>query len=209
MENKLTRMLDFKEIEYALVENKRPAFSGEQISKERNIGLENVLKCILLTDGKKYCLACTTADTQLDLKKIRNFLKADRLSFATKEEIKLVTGYRSGCVNPIIIKKKVSIIFDHSVREKKIVDISAGIPTAGIQIKQQHLSLLVNPRFEGITKEITLPSQVKTLVLKKRGKKSRSSQRMSEKETGSESKKNTFYGNNDRLINFKKNQSGL
>jgi len=154
METPVTRMLDFKEIDYDLISHKVPIYSCGQVSKVRNIALENIVKCILLCDKyRRYVVVCLAANEQADLGKIRSIAGYSRLSFATKEELELVTGYKSGMLAPFLFKmENIPIIFEKNLKKNKIVDISSGSPNSGIQLTMESLIILVNPIFEDVIK---------------------------------------------------------
>mgnify|MGYP001564186579 CR=1 FL=1 len=152
VETPLTRMLYAKEIEHSLIIHKRPAYSCEDVSRERNIPVADVLKCILVVDkGRRHYLFCLPGDCSLDLERCQQFLTSSRLSFATKEEAQAVTGQRAGTLNPFFHKIKIPIIFDRSVLGRGVVDVSSGHPNAGVQLHSQMLVLLVNPLFADVT----------------------------------------------------------
>lgn len=146
VETPLTRMLYAKEIEHSVIMHKHPAYSCEDVSRERNIPVADVLKCILVSDREaRHYLFCLPGNRNLDLDKARTMLATSRLGFATREEVLAVTGYRPGTLNPFFHKIKLPVIFDRSVLGLGIVDVSSGHPNAGVQMQAQMLVLLVNP----------------------------------------------------------------
>ncbi|MBI4210792.1 MAG: YbaK/EbsC family protein [Candidatus Diapherotrites archaeon] len=151
IETPLMRMLYAKEIEHRVIIHKKPAYSCEDVSRERNIPVADILKCILVADKwHKHCLFCLPGDCALDLEKARAFLGTTRLSFATREEAEAVTGQKPGTINPFFHTVKVPIVFDKSILSKTAMDISSGNPNAGVQMQAQMLVLLVNPKFADV-----------------------------------------------------------
>lgn len=150
-ETEVTRFLFGKEVEHKIIVHKKAVHSCEEVSKERSIALGSVLKCILVVDkARKYAMFCIPGDTTLDLDKAREFLNSSRLSFATREETEVVTGKKSGTLNPFFHQVKVPVIFDSSIREKEIMDVSSGSPNIGVQLHQKVLVMLVNPVFSNV-----------------------------------------------------------
>ena len=155
IETPLTRMLYAKEIEHSVLVHKKPAFSCEEVSRERNIAAEDILKCILITDkAMNHSLFCIPGNAALDLKLARKFLCSSRLSFATREEVELVTGCRIGTLNPFFHNLNITVIFDRSIVSKGIVDVSSGSPNAGVQLQAQILLLLANPKLGDVIARI-------------------------------------------------------
>jgi Cys-tRNA(Pro) deacylase len=153
IESTLIHWLRAREVPYAQVVHKKPAVSCDQVAHLRDIALENVLKCILLSDKKgRYCLACIPGNARVDIKRIEAVMRSGHLAFATPEEVVHVTGYPAGCINPLLLKQQIPVFFDASILDKELVDISAGNPNSGIQLHPRHLAALAGPQFHPITK---------------------------------------------------------
>jgi len=152
METKVMGYLDSLNIPYKILPHKKPVYTCEDAARERNVPLNEMVKCILLMDkDKKYVLACCPADKRVDLDKIRAVLDCKRLSFATEKEIEKITGHNIGAVPPLLLKEKIPIIFDNKIKEKKKVNISSGDPSAGIEIDADDLIKIINPIIMDIT----------------------------------------------------------
>jgi len=153
METKVTLMFDSKGIKYRLLPHEKQVFTCEDAAKERNVILEEMIKCILLVDKKKnYFLACLLADRMLDTQRLRELMQCSRLSFASKEEIKEVLGYEMGAIPPLMLKTHLPVIFDNGIMKKDKINISSGDPKAGIELSPGDLVPLVKPRFGDISK---------------------------------------------------------
>ena len=88
MQTKITKLLDSKKIKYKLLPHSKPALTCEEAAKERNVPLDQMIKCILLVDKKiNFYLVCISSDKQLDTQKVRKKLNCSRLSFASKEQL--------------------------------------------------------------------------------------------------------------------------
>lgn len=153
METKITQLLDSKGIKYRLLPHKKPVFTCEDAAKERNVPLDEMIKCILLVDKKKnYFLACMTSDKMVDTQKVRDMMNCQRLSFASEQEIENVLGYKIGAIPPLLLKTEVPILFDNSIMKKNKVNISSGESKAGLELNPRDLISLIKPRFGNITK---------------------------------------------------------
>src|SRR3989344_2076920 len=98
MKTKITEFLDKKNIKYKVLNHSKEVYTCEEAAKERNVPLDEMVKCILLKSKDKfYFLACLLADKQIEPNKVREILNSKRLSFASKEEIKEL-GYEMGAV---------------------------------------------------------------------------------------------------------------
>ncbi len=148
---KATQLLDSKGIKCKFLPHKKAVFTCEDAAKERNVPLDEMIKCILLVDKhKNYFLACVTADRRLDTRKIRSMRGCSRLSFASKQEIKEITGYEIGAIPPLALQKDIAIIFDEFILRKKKVNISSGDTRFGLELSPKDLVVLVRPRIGNI-----------------------------------------------------------
>ena len=150
MKTKVTEFLEQNNISYRLLNHNKEVYTCEEAAKERNVPLDEMIKCILLkSKDDKHFLACLLADKQLDPNKVRIILNSKRLSFASEDEIKRL-GYELGAVPPLLIK--IPIVFDEEIKNKEKVNISSGNPIAGIELKAKDLIKLVNPIIGDIKK---------------------------------------------------------
>jgi prolyl-tRNA editing enzyme YbaK/EbsC (Cys-tRNA(Pro) deacylase) len=153
MDTPITKFLDSKGIPYRFLPHKKPAFTCEDAAKERGVPLGEMVKCILLVDKKKSpFLVCMASNKMIDTKAVRAFLGCLRLSFASKEETGELLGYEVGAIPPLLLKTDIPILFDNSIAKKEKVNISSGIPEAGVELSLQDLIFLANPKFGDFSK---------------------------------------------------------
>jgi prolyl-tRNA editing enzyme YbaK/EbsC (Cys-tRNA(Pro) deacylase) len=153
METRITHLFDSKRIKYSLLSHEKPVFTCEDAAKERKVPLDEMIKCILLVDKKKnYFLACITADKMIDTQKVRAIMNCSRLSFASKQDIEEILGYKIGAIPPLLLKTEIPILFDKCIMKKDKVNISSGNPKAGLDLNPKDLIPLIKPRFGNITK---------------------------------------------------------
>ncbi|RLJ02087.1 MAG: hypothetical protein DRP10_02340 [Candidatus Aenigmatarchaeota archaeon] len=153
METKITQLLDSKGIKYRLLPHEKPVFTCEDAAKERNVPLDEMIKCILLVDKKKnYFLVCITSEKRVDTEKVREMMNCKRLSFASEQEIEEILGYKIGAIPPLLLKTEVPILFDNAIMKKDKVNISSGDPKAGLELNPRDLISLIKPRFGNFSK---------------------------------------------------------
>lgn len=151
METKITKLLDSKGIKYKLLPHEKPVFTCEDAAKERNVPLNEMVKCILLVDkDKKYFLACIISEKRVDTQKIREIMGCSRLSFASEQQIEEILGYRIGAIPPLLLKTEIPIIFDNGIIKKDEINISSGDPKEGLELSSKDLIKLVKPIFGNI-----------------------------------------------------------
>ena len=124
-----------------------------EAAKQRNVSLDEMIKCILLVSGSyEYVLACLPSDKQLNPQAVAEIAQTSKLQFASKEAIEPTLGYRLGAIPPLLLKENIPIIFDNSIKQKQKVNISSGNPSAGLELKAEDLIKLINPLFGDISK---------------------------------------------------------
>ncbi|MFH1332270.1 MAG: YbaK/EbsC family protein [archaeon] len=149
--NKVTQFLDSRGVRYRLVIHSKPVFTVEEAAKERGIIKNEMVKSIVVSDGKDCFLACVPGDKRLDLDKLRNYLRSGRLSLLRAPDVLKVTGYEVGAVTPLLLKNPLRIVFDLDLRSKMNLSVSTGSHNAGLILSSSDLIGLVNPEFAMIS----------------------------------------------------------
>ncbi len=152
METRITSLLDANRIKYRLLLHKKLVFTCEEAAKERNVPLDEMIKCILLVDKqRKYFLVCMTSEKRVDTQKVRDLVGCSRLSFASEQEVEDVLGWKIGSVPPLLLKTQIPVLFDRGITGKSQINISSGNPEAGLELNSRDLISLVNPKMGDIT----------------------------------------------------------
>lgn len=153
MPSRVTQFLDSVAVKYRLLPHSKPVYTCEAAAKERNVPLDEMIKCVLLVDRKgNFYLVCTTAERMLDTNKVRNLEGSTRLSFASEREIEEVLGYEVGAVSPLLLRTDVPVIFDRGILGKGKVNISSGDASLGLELSSEALISLIKPKFGDVTK---------------------------------------------------------
>jgi prolyl-tRNA editing enzyme YbaK/EbsC (Cys-tRNA(Pro) deacylase) len=143
VDTQVTQFLNSKGIAYRLLPHSEPVFTVEAAASQRGVVKEEMVKSILLRERRKhrFVMACVTGDAQLDTQAVREHLSGDwkRLSFASAEEISIVTGYTMGSVAPLCLPEYVPVVFDDAISRCDKVNISSGDPMAGLEMDSDDL----------------------------------------------------------------------
>jgi len=143
VKTKIIDLLDAQQIPYRILPHQEPVFTVEAAAAQRGVVKAEMVKSILLRERKnrRYVMACVTGDARLDPKAVRHHLPTawKRLSFATAEEIRTITGYVQGAVAPLCLPDEVPVIFDEAIAHCSKVSISSGDPLAGVELAPQDL----------------------------------------------------------------------
>jgi prolyl-tRNA editing enzyme YbaK/EbsC (Cys-tRNA(Pro) deacylase) len=153
---KITQLLDSQNVSYLVLPHTEPVFTVEMAAAQRGVILEEMVKSILLRERRKhrFVMACVPGDAQLDPQAARAHLPGDwkRLSFATREEISIRTGYVQGAVAPLCLPDDIPVVFDQVIADCKKVNISSGDPMAGLELATADLIRLSKAMIAPIAK---------------------------------------------------------
>lgn len=151
----ITRLLDGNGVPYRVLAHREPVYTVDAAVAQRGVPVEQMVKSILLRDREgRYVMACVTGDAQLDPQAVRAVLPPDwkRLSFASADEIRSVTGCVQGAVAPLGLPASVRVIFDAAIARQARVNISSGDPVAGLELDPQDLIRLAGARLASIAR---------------------------------------------------------
>ena len=155
-EKKISRvvgLLDEKKIDYKILTHESPAYTCEEAAKLREVSLLEMVKCMVFIDKKtKKCIvASVLADQRVSLAKLRKIVNVKSFDFAGPEQIQEMTSFPKGSVAPIGLPDDVISVIDNGVFRKKKVNISAGIPTMGVEMSSWNLRQI----YDGVVGEIS------------------------------------------------------
>jgi prolyl-tRNA editing enzyme YbaK/EbsC (Cys-tRNA(Pro) deacylase) len=158
LETKITHLLDAAGVAYRRLPHTKPVFTVEEAAAQRGVVLEEMVKSILLQEKsqpRRYVMACLVGSDRLDPQAVRDYLARSgewkRLTFASADEIKAVTGYTQGAVAPLGLPAAIPVIFDEAIARCEKVNISSGHLELGLELAQADLTRLAGAQFAPIT----------------------------------------------------------
>ena len=148
MKDKIVNLLLNKNINYTLIEHENNAYTCENVSKERNIKLSQIVKCMITKDiNNKIYVLMVPGDRKLKIKKIEKILGGTRINLMESYEIINKLNLTIGAIAPIqLIEKTNNFYMDNTIFNEKIIDISAGVLNAGIKLKTLDLEKVLNAK---------------------------------------------------------------
>ena len=104
-----------------------PVTSLEQAAEERGQRPSQVVRSILFRlAAEEYALVLVAGPQQVDWKALRRHLGQSRLTMASADEVRAVTGYEIGAVSPFGLPRPVRVLLDESVLGEDEVSIGSG-----------------------------------------------------------------------------------
>jgi Cys-tRNA(Pro)/Cys-tRNA(Cys) deacylase len=135
-----TRTLDLLGIPYRIFQHAAPPASFEQAARERGQEPGQIIRSILFRHEQEYFVMVLMAGPgQIAWKRVREHLGVSRISMATRIEVREVTGYEIGAVNPLGLPQTIRILADISVFKPEEISIGSGVRGAAIILKSQDL----------------------------------------------------------------------
>ncbi len=105
-----------------------PVASLEQAAEERGQRPGQVVRSILFRTGPdEYAMVLVAGPQQVDWKALRRHMGQSRLTTATADEVRAVTGYEIGAVSPFGLPRPVRVLLDESVTREAEVSIGSGV----------------------------------------------------------------------------------
>lgn len=136
----VTKALDVLEVEYVLHLHENTVRSLEQAARERNLSPSQIIRSLLFSlTHNSYVMLLVPGPDQISWQKLRRHLDVSRVTMATPEQVKDVTGYEPGAVSPYGLPRPLRILVDQRILEHEIVSVGAGIRNAGIILKRKDL----------------------------------------------------------------------
>lgn len=105
-----------------------PVRSLEQAAAERGQQPEQVIRSILFRlSADEFVMVLMAGPQQIDWKALRRYLGETRLTTASEEEVRRVTGYERGAVAPFGLPAPLRTLADESIFVPEKVSLGSGV----------------------------------------------------------------------------------
>lgn len=139
-ETPVTRALSAKNIPHRFFRHSGPVRSLEQAAEERNQQPEQVIRSLLFRLAEdEFVMVLIAGAQQVSWRALRRTLDQTRLTTASREEVKRVTGYELGAVSPFGLPSSMRILVDESVLQPEEVSIGSGERGATVILSTEDL----------------------------------------------------------------------
>lgn len=122
---------------------------------ERALGVsaDKIIKTLVLYDSKKlnYIGVIISGDSKLDTKKLKEISGAKKLSFASNDQIKELTGFEIGGVPPFAVQFCNKCYIDSHLIDKEILIGAGGSEYCGMKFSPKELISKLSIFVENIT----------------------------------------------------------
>lgn len=105
-----------------------PVRSLEQAAAERGQQPEQIIRSILFRlSADEFVMVLMAGPQQIDWKTLRHYLGEKRLTTASEEEVRRITGYERGAVAPFGLPTPLRILADESIFTPGEVSLGSGV----------------------------------------------------------------------------------
>lgn len=117
-----------------------PVKSLEQAAEERGQRPEQVVRSLLFRLGQgSYALVLVAGAQQVDWKALRAALGQSRLTTASADEVRQVTGFEIGAVGPFGLPVPLPVYVDESVLGEEVISLGSGVRGTTVILKSADL----------------------------------------------------------------------
>lgn len=136
----VTEALDALDASYRLFRHPGPVRSLEQAAEERGHRPEQVVRSIVFRISEdEFVMVLMAGPHQISWRALRRHLGESRLTIASKEELREVTGYEIGAVSPFGLPAPMRVLVDESVLEEEEISLGAGERGATVIMRTDEL----------------------------------------------------------------------
>lgn len=136
----VTQHLDELSVPYRTFRHQGPVTSLAQAARERGQAPEQVVRSLLfrLAEGE-YAMVLVAGPQQIHWRALRRTLDQSRLTTASRDELKQVTGYEIGAVAPFGLPRPLPILVDESVLAQDEISLGSGVRGTAVLLKTTDL----------------------------------------------------------------------
>jgi Cys-tRNA(Pro)/Cys-tRNA(Cys) deacylase len=152
--NNVTRLLDAREIRYAVFQTPPEKLGATEAARFLNVPLQLVYKTIVImrTRPGKPVLAVIPGDREADLKLLAVALGEKKLNLPSEREAEKLTGLQAGGISPLALTNRgFQVVIDQSAHSLPEIHVSGGQRGLIIRLPVEALAELTRARFAPIS----------------------------------------------------------
>lgn len=135
-----TKQLDQLGIPYQIFQHNGSIHSLEQVAEERKQQTDQVVRSIVFRiANSSYIMVIIAGPFQISWQSLRKYLNLSRITMASPDEVRSITGYTPGTVSPLGLPKPIPILVDKHILSQKEISIGSGERGVAIIMKVDNL----------------------------------------------------------------------
>jgi len=136
---KSIKFLESKNAKFKIIELEEIPKSAQDVERLYSCSLNQVLKTVVFVGEKEPVLVVLPGDKKVNIEKLKQITKQEKIRMAKPDEVKEITGYSIGGVSPFGIEKDILKILDKSIFKNEIINIGSGEAKIGIEMNSEEL----------------------------------------------------------------------
>lgn len=142
--NRIISMLDIDHVVYHIIEHE-PVYTSAQAESISGLDLSQGAKALLLKADAAFILAVLPGNRRLDLHRLKQFLPAKRIRFATEKEVREIMHCELGACYPIGSFLNLRTVLDPTLIENEMVAFNPGVNDRSIILRSQDYVKIASP----------------------------------------------------------------
>jgi Ala-tRNA(Pro) deacylase len=148
--DRLQRMLTQSGVAFTVLRHE-PVFTSEQAAAVRGTSLASGAKALIIKAGDRFALLVLPADRKLDSRQARTVLGVKAIRFATKEEVKDLTGLEPGSIPPFGSLFALPTYCDPALAANSSINFNAGDHAISVQMSYTDFLSMEKPAITTLT----------------------------------------------------------
>ena len=142
----VTQTLDQLGVDYQLHLHTTQLRSLDQAAEERGLDPGQIVRSLVfrLEDGS-FIMVLMSGPAKVAWSKLRHHLGISRMTTASADEVREITGYETGAVSPYGLPRPLRLLADRGILDHEVLSIGAGIRNAGVILKRADLLRTLKP----------------------------------------------------------------
>jgi Ala-tRNA(Pro) deacylase len=128
-----------------------PVYTSEQAAAVRGTALSSGAKALIIKVADRFVLMVLPADRKLDSKQARSLMGVKGLRFASREEVKSLTGLEPGSIPPFGSLFGMATYCDPALADNPSINFNAGDHSISVQMSYADYIALEKPTMAAIS----------------------------------------------------------
>ena len=141
---RLENLLKERGVDFGVLRH-QPVFTSEEAAAVRGLALSSGAKALICKLDSGFVMFVIPADRKLDSKQVRQALGIHALRFATREELKQLTGLSPGAVPPFGSLFGLPTCCDTRLGENDRINFNAGDNSISVSLRYEDYLKVENP----------------------------------------------------------------
>jgi Ala-tRNA(Pro) deacylase len=133
---RLEKLLKERGVDFGVLRH-QPVFTSEEAAAVRGVALSTGAKALICRVDDRFVMLVIPADRKLDSKQVRKVLGIHGLRFATKDELKELTGLTPGAVPPFGSLFHLPTYCDTRLAENERINFNAGDNSISVSLRYE------------------------------------------------------------------------